>query len=71
MTRKVLFVELTVFERMTPLATGYLQAYAMEDSFLRSEYHFERYTDSAKTASRDDVPVTWSRRPPTSTRSAA
>lgn len=47
--KKVLLVELAVFERMTPLASGYLQAYAMTDSTVRSEYQFERYATVAKT----------------------
>jgi tRNA A37 methylthiotransferase MiaB len=52
--KKVLLVELSVFERMTPLASGYIQAYAMTDPLIRSEYRFERYTDVAR-ASRTDV----------------
>ncbi|MEU8483366.1 cobalamin-dependent protein [Streptomyces sp. NPDC048641] len=51
--KKVLLVELSVFERMTPLASGYLQAYAATDSSVRSEYQFERYTTVAKTPRAD------------------
>ncbi|MFF1874622.1 cobalamin-dependent protein [Streptomyces sp. CB03911] len=47
--KKVLLVELSVFDRMTPLASGYLQAYAMTDSVIRSAYSFDRYTAVAKT----------------------
>lgn len=47
--KKVLLVELSVFERLTPLVSGYLQANAMTDSAIRSEYWFERYTAVAKT----------------------
>lgn len=47
--KKVLLVELSVFERMTPLASGYLQAYALTDSVVRSEYQFERYATVART----------------------
>ena len=53
--KKVLLVELSVFERMTPLASGYLQAYAMTDSVICSEYHFERYSTVAKTPRTDIV----------------
>lgn len=47
--KKVLLVELSVFERMTPLASGYLQAYAMTDAVVRDAYRFERYTTVART----------------------
>ncbi|WP_405590548.1 cobalamin-dependent protein [Streptomyces sp. NBC_01190] len=47
--KNVLLIELSVFERMTPLASGYLQAYAMTDSVIRSEYRFDRYLAVAKT----------------------
>lgn len=47
--KKVLLVELSVFERMTPLVSGYLQAYAMTDSTIRGEYRFERYSAVAKS----------------------
>ncbi|MET8677149.1 cobalamin-dependent protein [Streptomyces sp. NPDC004647] len=53
--KNVLLVELSVFERMTPLASGYLQAYAMTDSVIRSEYRFERYTAVAKTRPADII----------------
>ena len=53
--KKVLLVELTVFERMTPLVSGYLQAYAMTDSAIRSEYRFERYTAVARTGRPDII----------------
>ena len=52
--KKVLLVEFSVFERMTPLATGYLQAFAMEDPVIRREYQFERYTTVSRTP-RDEV----------------
>ncbi|MEV7389549.1 MULTISPECIES: cobalamin-dependent protein [unclassified Streptomyces] len=53
--KKVLLVELSVFERMTPLASGYLQAYATTDSVIRSEYRFERYTTVARTPRADII----------------
>ncbi|WP_239404779.1 cobalamin-dependent protein [Frankia sp. Cj3] len=53
--KKAMLVELTVFERMTPLASGYLQAYAMTDSVIRSEYRFERYAAVAKTPRADII----------------
>lgn len=46
--KRVLLVELTVFDRMTPLVSGYLQAYATTDSTIRNGYTFERYTAVAK-----------------------
>jgi tRNA A37 methylthiotransferase MiaB len=53
--KNVLLVELTVFERMTPLVSGYLQAYAMTDPVIRSEYRFERYTAVAKNRPADII----------------
>lgn len=47
--KKVTFVELPVFERMMPLASGYLQAYATKDPFVRREYEFQQYTAVVKT----------------------
>lgn len=48
--KKVTFVELPVFERMIPLTSGYLQAYAMKDPLVASEYQFEQYTAVVKTS---------------------
>jgi tRNA A37 methylthiotransferase MiaB len=48
--KKVTCVELPVFERMTPLATGYLHAYAQADQAVRHEYLFEHYTAVVRTA---------------------
>jgi len=53
--KKVVLVELTVFERMTPLASGYLQAYATADSVIRGEYYFERFSVVAKTPRADII----------------
>ncbi len=47
--KKVTFVELSVFERIMPLVSGYLQAYAMTDPVIRGEYRFEQYTTVART----------------------
>jgi tRNA A37 methylthiotransferase MiaB len=46
--RKVTFVELSVYENILPLVSGYLQAYASTDSYITSEYTFEKYTASAR-----------------------
>jgi radical SAM superfamily enzyme YgiQ (UPF0313 family) len=46
--RKVTFVELSVYENILPLVSGYLQAYAAADSSVASEYAFEKYTASAR-----------------------
>lgn len=40
---------------MTPLASGYLQAYAMSDSVIRGEYRFDRYTAVAKKPRTDVI----------------
>lgn len=42
-------VEISVFERITPLVSGYLQAYARSDKTVASEYSFSTYTTSIKT----------------------
>jgi B12 binding domain len=42
--KSVLFVELTVFERMAPLTSGYLQAYALTEPVVRGAYSFDKYT---------------------------
>jgi hypothetical protein len=47
--KRVALVELSVFERITPLVSGYLQAYASMDQAVRSTYTFEKYTTSIKT----------------------
>jgi tRNA A37 methylthiotransferase MiaB len=52
--KKVTFVELSVFERIAPLVSGYLQAYAMTDPVIRGEYQFEQYTTVARTP-RDEI----------------
>ena len=66
--KKVTFVELPVFERMMPLASGYLQAYATKDPFVRREYEFQQYTAVVKTP-RQKLCATWPTPRPTSTRS--
>ncbi|WP_447041105.1 hypothetical protein [Streptomyces sp. DSM 118878] len=47
--KTVTMVELSVFERITPLVSGYLQAYASTDSVVSKEYRFDQYTTSIKT----------------------
>jgi len=42
-------VELSVFERITPLVSGYLGSYAALDDVVSSEYRFDTYTTSIKT----------------------
>ncbi|WP_405958980.1 cobalamin-dependent protein [Streptomyces sp. NBC_00868] len=49
MKKKVTIVELSVFERITPLVSGYLQAYASEDPEIRASYTFDNYSTSIKT----------------------
>jgi hypothetical protein len=49
MKKVVTFVELSVYERITPLVSGYLQAYASADPGLRETYGFKQYTTSVKT----------------------
>jgi B12 binding protein len=46
--RKVTLVELSVYDSILPLVSGYLQAYAAADSAVGSEYAFEKYTASAR-----------------------
>ncbi|SFX93250.1 hypothetical protein OH786_27045 [Streptomyces atratus] len=47
--KTVTTVELSVFERITPLVSGYLEAYASTDSVVSKEYRFDKYTTSIKT----------------------
>jgi hypothetical protein len=47
--KRVAIVELSVFERITPLVAGYLTAYATADPYLAGEYRFETYTTSVTT----------------------
>lgn len=49
MTRKVTCVELTIYERIFPLVSGYLQAYATQNPEIRSTYTFEKYSTTVKT----------------------
>lgn len=51
--RTVTTVELSVFERITPLVSGYLQAYASTDPVVSAEYRFDKYTTSIKTPLED------------------
>jgi len=44
MGKHVTIVEINIFERMLPLASGYLQAYASADPLIRAEYRFTKYT---------------------------
>jgi radical SAM superfamily enzyme YgiQ (UPF0313 family) len=46
--RKVTLVELSVYDGILPLVSGYLQAYAGTDSAVASEYAFEKYTAHAR-----------------------
>lgn len=49
MTSKVTFVELTIYERIYPLVSGYLQAYACQDAEVKQSFTFEKYTATIKT----------------------
>ena len=46
--KKVLFVEFSIWNRLTPLVSGYLQAYAETDPELCREYSYEQYTTTVK-----------------------
>ncbi len=48
--KSVTFVEFPVFERITPLVSGYLEAYACIDPFLRGSYQFDKYTTNIRTS---------------------
>jgi hypothetical protein len=47
--KRVALVELSVFERIAPLVSGYLQAYATTDDAVRAGWQFQQYTTSIKT----------------------
>ncbi len=47
--KTVTLVELSVFERITPLVSGYLEAYASTDPVVSAEYRFDKFTTSIKT----------------------
>ncbi|SRR6266404_4917751 len=49
MTRKVTLVELTIYERIYPLTSGYLQAYACKNADTRKAFRFEKYATTVKT----------------------
>jgi putative methyltransferase len=42
MSKKVVFLELTVFPNILPLASGYMEAYARKDPALAEAYSFEK-----------------------------
>lgn len=48
MTQSVTFVEINIFEKMLPLVSGYLQAYACADPELDKTYRFNRYTTTTQ-----------------------
>ncbi len=47
--KKVTFIELTVYEKMLPLVSGYLQAYACKDPVIQENYTFRQVSAMAKT----------------------
>jgi len=49
MTKKVTFVEFTIYERVYPLVSGYLQAYACRDASIKNSFTFEKYSTTIKT----------------------
>lgn len=49
MTSKVTLVELTIYERIFPLVSGYLQAYACREPEIRRAYAFDKYSTTVKT----------------------
>lgn len=48
-TKKVVLVDLTVLERVLPLAAGYLQSYATRDPALKRALRFETYSTTTRT----------------------
>ncbi|HLL48438.1 MAG TPA: cobalamin B12-binding domain-containing protein [Longimicrobiaceae bacterium] len=56
MRKKVVFVELTIYERVFPLISGYLQAFACKDPAIAREYEFEQFTTSVKSPVDDILP---------------
>ena len=46
---KITFVELSAFEAILPLASGYMQAYAQQDAEVRDACEFEIYATSVET----------------------
>src|SRR5688500_2934358 len=53
MTRRVTFLELTVFDRIIPLASGYMEACARKDPVLRDAYTFEKHSFLVRTPAED------------------
>ena len=49
MTSKVTIVELTIYEKIYPLTSGYLQAYACKDPDTKRAYSFEKYSTTVNT----------------------
>jgi len=52
--RKVVLVELSVYDRMLPLVSGYLRAYASRDAQIEREFDFTFYSAGLRK-SREDV----------------
>lgn len=50
MTRKVMFVELSISDNTLPLVSGYLEAYACQDNEIAKTYEFEHYSRAANNA---------------------
>lgn len=53
MPKRVTLVEVNVYDRMVPLVSGYLQAYACADTALQKEFLFDKYTTTRDTSSAD------------------
>jgi radical SAM superfamily enzyme YgiQ (UPF0313 family) len=49
MSNQVSFVELTIYERLFPLVSGYLQAYACQEPVIKKAFSFEKYSTTVKT----------------------
>ena len=47
--KNVTIVEINIFERMLPLVSGYLQAYACADPEIAKTYRFTQYTTTTRT----------------------
>ncbi|MEO7328147.1 MAG: radical SAM protein [Minicystis sp.] len=55
MSKKVAFVELTVFSGVLPLASGYMEAYCRKDPALAEQLHFEKVSLPVSTTPYETV----------------
>lgn len=55
MKKRVTIIEVNVYDRMLPLVSGYLQAYACQDKTIEDNYEFKKYTSTINTPLNDIV----------------